>query len=405
MGNVEHLARVVTGNDCASGRYTDAGECCKMCPVGSGMALDCGQENTRCQACQDGVTFSDSEGLSRCRPCGRCPRSIATLAVCTAERDTHCDCGEGFYLWRERNSTDGLCAPCTLCERGHGVVWPCGVRGDTQCQPCPPGTYSEKRSIAHTCQPCSRCQDNEVEIRACQPNSDTLCMEKDLQILSRPSGSDGPKELPHRPVLEEDEGGKTSPAPGSSNPRNNPHDVDQGGSNNLVVYVSVLAAVVLGLLLYVAYKCWKSCQQKQALGKARVGEVSTPAEGEKLHSDSGVFLDSHSLQDNQPSKGGKRDSKQDILYMNIPPHRQEEVEQALMEGGGRGWRQLAVALGYEQERVDVIGRGQDPVHTLLSDWALQEGATLGVLCAALARIERSDVAGVLTAPAQGVSVV
>ena len=53
---------------------------------------------------------------------------------------------------------------------------------------------------------------------------------------------------------------------------------------------------------------WTSCKQKQALGKARAAELGAAPEGEKvekLHSDSGVFLDSHSLQDSQPSKGKK----------------------------------------------------------------------------------------------------
>lgn len=48
---------------------------------------------------------------------------------------------------------------------------------------------------------------------------------------------------------------------------------------------------------------WKSFQQKAALGKARAAELNNVVEGEKLHSDSGVFLDSHSLQESQPGKG------------------------------------------------------------------------------------------------------
>lgn len=48
---------------------------------------------------------------------------------------------------------------------------------------------------------------------------------------------------------------------------------------------------------------WRSCKQKKALSKARATELGTSLEGEKLQSDSGVFLDSHSLQDNQTSKG------------------------------------------------------------------------------------------------------
>lgn len=45
------------------------------------------------------------------------------------------------------------------------------------------------------------------------------------------------------------EDGGASPAPGT--PKFTPQDES---NNNIVVYVSVLAAVVLGLLLYVAYK-------------------------------------------------------------------------------------------------------------------------------------------------------
>ena len=106
------------------------------------------------------------------------------------------------------------------------------------------------------------------------------------------------------------------------------------------------------------------------------------------------------------STGTKRDSKQDTrLYVNLPPHRQEEVERLLQEGGGRGWRQLGAALGYEPEQLDLFGRGEAPTHTLLSNWAQKEGSTLGLLCSALARIERPDVVTALNCPAQGVSLV
>ncbi|XP_073703747.1 tumor necrosis factor receptor superfamily member 16 [Garra rufa] len=397
--------KVAFGKVCTSEQFTKTGECCSMCAAGTGLASSCGQEDTKCQPCQNGVSFSDSESLSACRLCARCPAGIPELARCTPTQDTQCDCGERFFLWRDSNSTNGLCAACTMCGHGAGVAQACGPLGNTVCEPCKLGTYSKEKSYRKPCVPCSRCRDDEVEIRPCQPDSDTVCMVKDLNILSRSAGSDGPREYPRWPTVNEENENRSSPAPGSGSPRLTPQD--QGGNNNnILVYVSVLAAVVLGLLLYVAYKCWKSCQQKQALVKARVGELNNVGEGEKLHSDSGVFLDSHSLQENQPCKGSKRDSKQDTrLYVNLPPHRQEEVEGLLAEGGSQSWRQLAATLGYEQDRVDVFGRGQDPIHTLLTDWAQQEGSTLGLLCSALARIERPDIISALTAPSQGVSVV
>lgn len=104
--------------------------------------------------------------------------------------------------------------------------------------------------------------------------------------------------------------------------------------------------------------------------------------------------------------GIKQDSKQDLRYINLPPHRQEEVEKLLAEGGSRNWRQLATRLGYEQERVDMFGRGEDPIHTLLTDWAQQDSATLEQLSTALSNIERHDVAKALqSSPDQGITMV
>lgn len=46
--------QVVLGDSCASDRFTDLGECCKLCPAGHGAVVECGQENTQCQPCQKG---------------------------------------------------------------------------------------------------------------------------------------------------------------------------------------------------------------------------------------------------------------------------------------------------------------------------------------------------------------
>ncbi|GAA6097836.1 tumor necrosis factor receptor superfamily member 16 isoform X1 [Tachysurus ichikawai] len=388
---------VEAGEVCPSGKFTSSGECCSTCPAGTGVASSCAQEDTKCQPCQEGVTFSSSEGLSRCQPCSQCPLGVPQLERCTLTQDTHCDCGPGFFLLKQRNKTDSLCAPCAVCGRGEGVVRACGPSENTVCQPCGPGTFSEDKSYSQSCRPCSWCKEGEVEIRQCHPKSDTLCMDRELPIFSK-NGSEGPWEFPRRSDEEKNRVVTGSEAPDLSSEHH------QGG-NNILIYVSVLAAVVLGLLIYVAYKCWKSFQQKAALGKARAAELNNVVEGEKLHSDSGVFLDSHSLQESQLSKGIKQDSKQDSRYSNLPPHRQEEVEKLLAEGGSRNWRQLATVLGYEQERVDVFGRGEDPIHTLLTDWAQQDSATLELLSTALSNIERHDVAKALSSPDQGITMV
>ncbi|XP_071003579.1 tumor necrosis factor receptor superfamily member 16-like isoform X2 [Oncorhynchus clarkii lewisi] len=254
------FVNVALGDACVSGQFSQSGECCSPCPPGHGVEVECGMEDTKCQPCPEG-TFSPSDGLSPCLPCARCPAGIPELTSCSATQDTHCDCDQHFYLWRDGKSVAGLCAACTMCGRGEGVVRLCGAQGNTQCQPCRPGTFSEEKSDIKPCQACSQCSDTEVEIRACQLNSDTLCMDKKLHILSRPPESDGPLAAPRLPGLGlVNDGEEASPAPGGGAAPRAPGFTpqDDGSSNHILVYVSVLAAVVLGLLLYVAYKCVSS---------------------------------------------------------------------------------------------------------------------------------------------------
>ncbi|CAG6015548.1 unnamed protein product [Menidia menidia] len=389
------LAKVTLGNACASGRFTESGQCCSLCPAGYGVAEECGKEDTKCAPCLKG-TFSPSEDLGLCLPCSKCPPSVPEVAFCSATRDTQCECDEGFFFLGKY----GLCAPCSKCSYGEGVVRDCGYEGDRLCRTCGPGTFSEEEITTKPCQTCTKCSDSEVEIRSCMPQSDTLCMDRKLHIRSPVVETDEtPRWVAPDGVKEEEEEASPSPETSAFSP-------EDEGSNNILIYVSVLAAVVLGLIIYVAYKCWRSCKQKKALSKARAAELGASPEGEKLQSDSGVFLDSYSLQDNQPSKGTRRDSKPDNrLYTNLPQQRQEEVERLLQEGNGRGWRHLGATLGYEPEQLDLFGRGEAPAHTLLSNWAQREGSTLGLLCSALARIDRPDVVTALNSPSPGVSVV
>ncbi len=78
----------------------------------------------------------------------------------------------------------------------------------------------------------------------------SISIDKKLHILSRPP-DDGTRDASRWPGVEDvTKEEEVSPAPGT--PKFTPQD--EGGSNNILAYVSVLAAVVLGLLLYVAYK-------------------------------------------------------------------------------------------------------------------------------------------------------
>ncbi|XP_063003656.1 tumor necrosis factor receptor superfamily member 16-like [Elgaria multicarinata webbii] len=398
-------AKVLAHQGCKNGHSTSAGDCCDLCPPGYGVTVPCGLANTKCEPCQESVTFSSVASTTEpCRPCLQCPGHVPVQDACTPTHDTVCatSCPRGHYLPPANGSEgNGLCLPCQLCPEGYGATRPCGPSADAVCQKCPEGYYSEVKSASEACLACQReCGENEVMIQACSPLSDTLCMEKELQILKRTEGETR-KTFPKRTPLLDSEG---SVPPNSSTSEFVPPLAEDNSKNIIPVYCSILAAVVVGLLAYVAFKCWTTCKQKHQLAKARAGEMATSPEGEKLHSDSGVFLDTHSLQEHRPlSKVHKVEPR---LYANLMPHKQEEVEQLLQTPAhGKDWRCLADHLGYEEETIAAFGRGEAPAHTLLSDWSAKEGATLDALCTALVAIERVDVAENLNAPAEVSSVV
>ncbi|KAB0377911.1 hypothetical protein FD755_009489 [Muntiacus reevesi] len=181
-----------------------------------------------------------------------------------------------------------------------------------------------------------------------------------------------------------------------------------GASGSIIpVYCALLATVVLGLIAYVVFKCWRSHKQRQQLAKARTAELGALSR-DQLHGDSSVFRDSPaSLEPCAPSQGpppepGCR------LYLHLPRQQQEEVERLLEVSGelDDGWRGLAGRLGYQAEAVETMAWSPGPASALLRDWAVQEGggATLRALADALAAMGRDDVVRALGPLAEGCSV-
>ncbi|XP_038664849.1 tumor necrosis factor receptor superfamily member 16 [Scyliorhinus canicula] len=360
-----YISQVLAEEVCPSGQFTRQNECCDLCPIGQGVVKECSVTNTLCQPCEQGVTFSSSATLNRCQQCSNCPDKMKVLHPCKAKNDTQCQCVEGYYL----QSGSNRCVPCTTCPRGFGVVVGCLGAQDTSCQPCPSNYFSEKANSLQPCMACRICGEDHFVLQECQATSDTVCLNKNSSLLK------GPQVEPVRVD------------PESSTVNFTAYDT---GKNIIPVYCSILAAVIMGLVIYVTVKCWNTCKQKKQLAKARASELDAGPEGEKLHSDSGVFVDTHSLHEPQLSKIVRANPS---LYSKLPLQKREEIEQLLgnQVGNRADWRSLAHHLGYDEERVATIGRGEDPAHTLLSDWSMRDGGNLDVLCKALGRMERDDV--------------
>ncbi|NXJ70151.1 TNR16 factor, partial [Rostratula benghalensis] len=405
---------------CFTKMYTTSGECCKACNLGEGVVQPCGVNQTVCEPCLDSVTYSDTVSATEpCKPCTQCLGLQSMSAPCVESDDAVCRCAYGYY----QDEPSGSCKECQVCEVGFGLVYPCRDTQDTVCEECPEGTFSSEANFVDPCLPCTTCEENEVMVKECTAISDAEC--RDLHprwTTHMPSlvSSDSPEPVTRDPfnteVIPSTLADTVTTVMGSSQPV-----VSRGTADNLIpVYCSILAAVVVGLVAYIAFKRWNSCKQnKQGANNRPVNQTPSP-EGEKLHSDSGISVDSQSLHDQQPPnqstqgpgranrglQGGQGYPGDGLnaasfipapkgdgnLYSTLSPSKQEEVEKLLGSSAEETWRKLAGELGYKEDLIDSFTREESPARALLADWSSKETATLDALLTALRKIQRGDIA-------------
>ncbi|XP_056309300.1 tumor necrosis factor receptor superfamily member 16 [Danio aesculapii] len=281
--------------ECESGSFTHSGECCMQCPPGEGVIKECGATQTECTQCLDSETFSDTfSHTDKCLVCTECTGLMRMQTPCTDSNDAACVCNYGYFM----NVLNGRCEPCTVCPLGQGVDMRCELSHDTVCEECLGETYSDQENTMDPCMPCTICEeDTEILLRNCTSTEDALCHD--------PLSPTYPTSTDDSGSFDTDLDRLWSPSPGddATTPKpSSPHFIGRGLNENLIpIYCSILAAVVVGLLAYIIFKRWNSCKQnKQAANNRAATANQTPSpEGEKLHSDSGISVDSQSLQEQQ----------------------------------------------------------------------------------------------------------
>ncbi|XP_044194309.1 nerve growth factor receptor b [Thunnus albacares] len=387
-------------DDCSSGQYTASGECCKQCQPGEGVIKLCGVTQTICAPCLDSETFSENfSHTEKCQLCTQCTGLLRMETPCTDSNDATCVCNYGYYL----NHLSQECEPCTKCPEGQGMLLSCELDHDTMCEECNGDTYSDQESSREPCIPCTTCDEGEV-LEACSSVSDTVCLVP-YPSVSATSFMNSPTPIyedfpPDGPPPDGSTASTTTTTDGDSRER-----IYQGLNDKLIpIYCSILAAVVVGFVAFIIFKRWNSCKQnKQGANNCTANQNQTPSpEGEKLHSDSGISVDSQSLQEQQGQT-----QAQTVVTMDeepcllLPLHTREKVEKLLFRGSegddcnhmeDSDWCNLAGLLGYEEERIATFRQDEHPVRALLSDWASKDCASIDTLCTALRKINRDDIA-------------
>ncbi|XP_038134148.1 tumor necrosis factor receptor superfamily member 16 [Cyprinodon tularosa] len=287
--------------DCDTGKFTDSGECCLECPPGEGVVKECGATQTICTQCLDSETYSENYSLTeKCKPCTQCTGLMRMHTPCTDSNNAECVCAYNFYF----SSVSGNCEPCTVCPLGQGVFSQCSAYHDTVCEECVDETYSDRESHLEPCLPCTICEEDiETLVSECTPTSDSVCHNPNLPVYTPTSDDPLASSYPDYPFLD----ASTSPLPSEETTTSSgrgPHFLGRNLNENLIpIYCSILAAVVAagGLVAYIVFKRWNSCKQNKQAANNRAAtntQMVTP-EGEKLHSDSGISVDTQSLQEQQ----------------------------------------------------------------------------------------------------------
>ncbi|XP_037983691.1 vegetative cell wall protein gp1-like [Motacilla alba alba] len=173
----------------------------------------------------------------------------------------------------------GRAGGCPSCPRG--VPEPC----DSRCPPCARSEYPEPtpnpgepqnrpREIPNRPDPAARSPAEEQPEEPCPPCPP--CSHEAAAPLAEgtPPVSGTPRVTP----------------PVSGAPPEPPGDI-------IPLYCALLAGLVVGLVAYVAFKCWDTCRKKRQLDKARdAGDAGVAADAEKLRGDSGVGPESAGLE-------------------------------------------------------------------------------------------------------------
>uniref|UniRef100_A0A8C4TI36 Nerve growth factor receptor a (TNFR superfamily, member 16) n=1 Tax=Erpetoichthys calabaricus TaxID=27687 RepID=A0A8C4TI36_ERPCA len=337
-----------------------------------------------------GETFSEFYSHTEaCQPCTKCGRLLRMKAPCTESADAICICDYGYF----KDMMNDQCMPCTICPLGQGVYTECTEDRDTTCEQCPEGTYSDQDSSMDPCLPCTSAM---RMTRRCWS----------LTIL----GLWPPLVAPRCPQASCVTATMTpTNTVTTTNPSSSQINATIMDKNLIPIYCSILAAVVVGLVAYIVFKRWNSCKQnKQAANNRTVNQTPSP-EGEKLHSDSGISVDSQSLQEQQQGKkvAWAHLKASSCPYANLPTHKQKELEN-LLKGSAEDdtdWCNLASLLGYQEGHIDAFRQGEHPVQELLSDWGNKDSATVDALCTALRKINREDIAECLSAEPTATSAV
>ncbi|KAF1647074.1 Tumor necrosis factor receptor superfamily member 1B, partial [Aptenodytes patagonicus] len=186
-------------------------KCCSQCPPGQYKTESCSDRvDTKCSPCRPNTYTAIWNRSPQCFACSPpCRKGFVQNQTCTKSQDRICSCPPNEYCISKIYEYCKICKVHKKCGKGYRVSRRGTDSTDTECKPCPPGTFSHEESYDTSCIPHTVCKS--VAIPGNSMN-DTVCSDSETAVatvlphtilnllLTQSSASDKP-EIITRPVI------------------------------------------------------------------------------------------------------------------------------------------------------------------------------------------------------------
>ncbi|NXK46537.1 TNR1B factor, partial [Chauna torquata] len=187
-------------------------KCCSQCPPGSQYKTEsCSHSvDTNCSPCRPNTYTAVWNRSPQCFACSPpCRKGFVQNQMCTESQDRICNCPPNQYCISKIYQYCQICKVHKKCGKGYRVSRRGTDSTDTECKPCPPGTFSDEESYDTSCIPHTVCKSVAVPGNSM---NDTVCHDSGRAaatvlphtlvnlLLTQSSTSDKP-EIITRPVI------------------------------------------------------------------------------------------------------------------------------------------------------------------------------------------------------------
>ncbi|NXS58783.1 TNR1B factor, partial [Brachypteracias leptosomus] len=135
-------------------------KCCSQCPPGQYKAASCSHTvDTQCSPCRANTYTAIWNRSPQCFACSPpCRKGFVENQTCTTSQDRVCSCPPNEYCAAKIFEYCQYCEVHQKCGKGFRVSRRGTDSTDTECQPCPPGTFSHEESYSSSCTPHTVCK-------------------------------------------------------------------------------------------------------------------------------------------------------------------------------------------------------------------------------------------------------